>query len=154
MVILLTIIHVLVCLFMILVVLLQSGKAADIAGAFGGMGSQTTFGPRGAATALSKATTVAAALFFLTSLSLAIVETRMAARGRGSASALDKLKTTAPVTQPAPANPGQIKIPVQIPVDSQGNQTGPVQVVPEGMNVQGGTPSAPAQPASAAPAKK
>ena len=54
---LLTIIHVLVCVFLIIVVLLQSGKAADLAGAFGGMGSQTAFGPRGSATLLSKATT-------------------------------------------------------------------------------------------------
>jgi len=64
---LLTILHVVVCLFLIIVVLLQSGKAADLAGAFGGMGSQTAFGPRGAATVLSKATTTAAVLFMLTS---------------------------------------------------------------------------------------
>ena len=56
---LLTFLHVLVCLFLIVVVLLQSGKAADLAGAFGGMGSQTAFGPRGSATLLSKATTIA-----------------------------------------------------------------------------------------------
>ena len=60
MVILLTIIHYIVCIFLIIVVLLQSGKAADLAGAFGGMGSQTVFGPRGSATVLSKATTGAA----------------------------------------------------------------------------------------------
>jgi preprotein translocase subunit SecG len=47
-------------LFLVIVVLLQSGKTADLAGAFGGMGSQTAFGPRGSATLLSKATTVAA----------------------------------------------------------------------------------------------
>ena len=46
-------IHVVVCLFLIIVILLQSGKAADLAGAFGGMGSQTAFGPRGSATLLS-----------------------------------------------------------------------------------------------------
>ena len=63
MVVLLTIVHVIVCLFLVVVVLLQSGKAADLAGAFGGMGSQTVFGPRGSATVLSKATTIAAALF-------------------------------------------------------------------------------------------
>ena len=55
---LLTIVHVVVCLFLIIVILLQSGKAADLAGAFGGMGSQTAFGPRGSATLLSKATTI------------------------------------------------------------------------------------------------
>src|SRR5437868_13173665 len=61
MTIVLTIIHVVVCFFLVVVVLLQSGKAADLAGAFGGMGSQTVFGPRGSATVLSRATTVAAA---------------------------------------------------------------------------------------------
>src|ERR1700710_1484628 len=74
--ILLTIVHVLVCLFLIVVVLLQSGKAADLAGAFGGMGSQTAFGPRGSATLLSKATTLSAVLFMLTSISLSILATR------------------------------------------------------------------------------
>jgi preprotein translocase subunit SecG len=76
MVILITIVHVIVCLFLAVVVLLQSGKAADLAGAFGGMGSQTVFGPRGSATVLSKATTIAAALFMLTSLSLSVLSTR------------------------------------------------------------------------------
>src|ERR1700729_1056733 len=71
--ILLTVIHVIVCIFLAVVVLLQSGKAADLAGAFGGMGSQTVFGPRGTATVLSKATTIAAALFMITSLSLGIL---------------------------------------------------------------------------------
>lgn len=80
---LLTIIHVIVCLFLIIVVLLQSGKAADLAGAFGGMGSQTAFGPRGAATILSKATTIAAILFMVGSLSLAILYTRQGS-GAGS----------------------------------------------------------------------
>ncbi len=76
MVILLTIVHVLVSFFLIIVVLLQSGKAADLAGAFGGMGSQTAFGPRGAATVLSKATTTAAVLFMLTSITLGIWQGR------------------------------------------------------------------------------
>src|SRR5208283_4152554 len=76
MVILVTILHVIVCVFLAVVVLLQSGKAADLAGAFGGMGSQTVFGPRGSATVLSKATTIAATLFMVTSLSLSILATR------------------------------------------------------------------------------
>ena len=89
MTIILTIIHVIVCFFLVIVVLLQSGKAADLAGAFGGMGSQTAFGPRGSATLLSKATTIAAALFMVTSLSLAILATRNAG---SSGSVLDKSK--------------------------------------------------------------
>jgi preprotein translocase subunit SecG len=74
--ILLTFIHVVVCLFLIIVVLLQSGKAADLSAAFGGQGSQTAFGPRGTATALSKATTFSAVAFMVTSLSLSILATR------------------------------------------------------------------------------
>lgn len=107
MIVFLTIIHVLVCFFLVIVVLLQSGKAADLAGAFGGMGSQTAFGPRGSATVLSKATTVAAVLFMLTSLSLAIIATRTS----GTPTVLDRAKpaTTqqqkAPSQQPVPAKP-------------------------------------------------
>jgi len=101
MTILLTIIHVIVCLFLVIVVLLQSGKAADLAGAFGGMGSQTAFGPRGAATVLSKATTIAAALFMVTSLSLAIIAPRNVG---GSGSVLER--TTGATKKAAPATPG------------------------------------------------
>jgi preprotein translocase subunit SecG len=96
----LTIIHVLVCVFMVVVVLLQSGKAADLAGAFGGMGSQTTFGPRGTATALSKATAIAAVLFMVTSLSLAILATR----SRGSESSILDSQHPKPVST-LPAQP-------------------------------------------------
>ncbi|UCH93994.1 MAG: preprotein translocase subunit SecG [Candidatus Aminicenantes bacterium] len=66
-------IHIVVSLLLVIVVLLQSGKAADLAGAFGGMGSQSTFGPRGAATFLSKLTTTLAVLFMVTSLTLFII---------------------------------------------------------------------------------
>ena len=79
--ILILLIHIVVCIFLIIVVLLQSGKAADLAGAFGGMGSQTTFGPRGSATLLSRATTISAVLFMITSLSLSILATRNAGLG-------------------------------------------------------------------------
>src|SRR5215471_491881 len=76
MVILITLVHILVCLFLIIVVLLQSGQSGDIAAAFGGMGSQTAFGPRGAATVLTKATTWCAVIFMLTSITLSIVASR------------------------------------------------------------------------------
>jgi preprotein translocase subunit SecG len=95
--ILLTVIHVIVCLILIVVVLLQSGKAADLAGAFGGMGSQATFGPRGTATLLSKVTTASAVLFMVTSLSLSILGTRNV--GSGS-SVTDKIKTTTKKADP------------------------------------------------------
>ncbi len=67
---LVTIIHVVVCLILVIAVLLQSGKAADLAGAFGGAGSQTAFGPRGSATVLAKVTEISAILFMITSLGL------------------------------------------------------------------------------------
>ncbi len=71
MLILIVTLHVLASLVLILVVLLQSGKAGDLASTFGSTGSQTAFGARGAATFLTKATTVSAVLFMCTSLSLA-----------------------------------------------------------------------------------
>jgi preprotein translocase subunit SecG len=70
---LLVVIHVIISLFLIGVVLLQTGKSADLAGAFGGQGSQTAFGPRGAANLLTKLTTYAAVLFMITAISLTIV---------------------------------------------------------------------------------
>ncbi len=71
--ILFTIVHVLVCLFLILVVLAQQGKGQDLASAFGGAGSQTAFGARGTATLLSKITAGAAAVFMITSLTLSFL---------------------------------------------------------------------------------
>lgn len=69
-------IHIIVCIVLILAVLLQSGKAADLAGAFGGGGSQTVFGPRGAGSILSMATTICAVLFMFTSLGLWILSAK------------------------------------------------------------------------------
>lgn len=73
---LVVLLHVLICLVLIIAVLLQSGKAADLAGSFGGVGSQTAFGPRGATTLLAKVTTGAAVLFMLTSIGLWILSTK------------------------------------------------------------------------------
>jgi len=99
---LITIVHIFVCFFLIIVVLLQSGKSGDIAAAFGGMGSQTAFGPRGAATALSKATTWSAVIFMVTSITLSI----FAVRRSGSNSVLQGLKPAQTKSQPAkPATP-------------------------------------------------
>ena len=131
MIILLTILHVLVCLVLIFVVLLQSGKAADLAGAFGGMGSQTAFGPRGAATVLSKATTVAAALFMMTSLALSIVATR----GSGStATVLDK----APARQQDKKDPDANRPSVTLTPEGSGKSvTVPLNLPPD-PNAKGG----------------
>ncbi|MHB8882228.1 MAG: preprotein translocase subunit SecG [Thermodesulfovibrionales bacterium] len=117
---LLLVVHIIVCLFLVFIVLIQSGKGAELGAAFGGSG-QTLFGARGAATVLGKLTTGAAIIFMLTSLSLAVV----ASKG-GS------VIKTVPVRTDASA---QKNIP-QIPVGS-----GPVQ---------GSQPAAPAVPAAPA----
>jgi preprotein translocase subunit SecG len=130
--ILVLLIHIVVCLFLIVVILLQSGKAADLAGAFGGMGSQTAFGPRGSATLLSKATTASAAIFMVTSLTLSILATRNA--GLATTVLEDQpvksipVKTTpVPVTQPqAPSK----TLTIPLPPRDEKNTKGPVPVVP------------------------
>jgi preprotein translocase subunit SecG len=106
--------HVLVCGLLIIVVLLQSGEAADLAGAFGGAGSQTAFGPRGAATFLSKATTWCAIMFMLTSMALTMHQnTPGAVAGRSVLQQFSKTSKppaipAAPAT-PAPAAPAPSK---------------------------------------------
>jgi preprotein translocase subunit SecG len=99
MVIFITIVHIIVCVFLIGVVLLQSGQSADIAAAFGGMGSQTAFGPRSAANALTRATTIAAIIFMLTSFTLAV----MASRAGSSTGGSSVLGNTPAQQQQAPA---------------------------------------------------
>jgi preprotein translocase subunit SecG len=89
---LITFVHVIVCAILIVVVLLQHGKSADIAATFGGLGSQTAFGPRGTATALSRLTTWCAIIFMLTSISLTI----FASRRGGSNSIMNDVKQSAP----------------------------------------------------------
>ncbi len=100
MVTLIVVLHVVVCIFLIVVVLLQSGKAGDIAAAFGGMGSQTAFGPRGGATLLSKATTWSAIIFMLTSITLSIYSSR-----RQASTILNTSGQTQQQKAPAPQQP-------------------------------------------------
>jgi preprotein translocase subunit SecG len=90
------VLHVIVCLFLIGVVLLQQGRSADLAGAFGGQGSQTAFGPRAAANVLTRLTTWSAIIFMLTSISLTVLYQR----STGSHSVLEGVKP-APVSAPA-----------------------------------------------------
>lgn len=102
--------HIMICGLLIVVVLLQSGEAADLAGAFGGAGSQTAFGPRGAATFLSKATTWCAIMFMLTSMALTMHQNRVA--GVSGSSVLQQFSKPAKPAAPAPApNP----MPAQAP---------------------------------------
>lgn len=103
----LVVLHVAVCLVLMGVILLQSGEAADLAGAFGGSGSQTAFGPRGAATFLSRATTWCAVMFMFTSMALAVhVRTTSGGAGR---SILEQFSKPAPKSAaPAPIPPSQL----------------------------------------------
>ena len=112
---LLHIFYVPVCLFLILVVLLQTGKRADLAGAFGGGGSQTAFGARGAATLLTKVTTIAAVTFMLLALTLSIMASRQGGIG---GSVLDEV----------PASTG---VPLEAPVDLTAQPEALERAVPE-----------------------
>jgi len=105
---LLTTFFVLNCLVLVVVVLLQSGKAADLAGAFGGAGSQTAFGPRGAATVLSQATTWCAVMFMVCALALVVRVDRSVEQGGSVLQQFSKPAQTVPAPPntpaPAPAN--------------------------------------------------
>jgi preprotein translocase subunit SecG len=96
----LSIVHVLIASGLILLVLLQSGKGADIGAAFGGGSSQTVFGGRGAATFLSKATTVMAVLFMVMSIALTL-----RASQRGGTSVVPEERPKPASSAPAPAVP-------------------------------------------------
>ena len=90
------------CLVLIIVVLLQSGKAADLAGAFGGAGSQTAFGPRGAATILSQATTWCAIMFMVCAMALVLRIDRAESQGGSVLQNFSKpAAKTIPATPPA-----------------------------------------------------
>jgi preprotein translocase subunit SecG len=99
------IIQVIVSLFLILVVLLQQGKSADWSGTFGGGSSQTAFGQRGSATLLSKATTVAAILFMVSSLTLTILTSRPGSRSVVPANVTTPASAPAATTPPATSTP-------------------------------------------------
>jgi len=111
-----TIIHVIICIVLILAVLLQSGKAADLAGAFGGGGSQTAFGPRGQATLLSKVTTIGAVLFMVTSLNLWILSGR-AGKSAVSGVAAPAETAQAPAAKAPEAKPQTNAAGTQVPAD-------------------------------------
>jgi preprotein translocase subunit SecG len=129
------------CLVLIMVVLLQSGKAADLAGAFGGAGSQTAFGPRGAATILSQATTWCAVMFMVCALAMVLHTDKALVQGGGSV--LQNVSKPAPKKAPAttPATPAAPQPNTQAPSQQPATQQ-PAQQAP-----------AASQPASAPPKK-
>lgn len=141
--------HVIICLVLMAVILLQSGEAADLAGAFGGSGSQTAFGPRGAATFLSRATTWCAVMFMFTSLVLtAHVQTAAGAGGHSVLEQFSKPTKSAPAQPgaPAPVIPGQPQPAAPAPAT-------PSQSAPPAQPAQPAVPSVPPAQAPPAPAK-
>ena len=102
------VLHIIACLFLIGVVLLQQGKGQDLAAAFGGGGTQTAFGPRGSANMLSRATTILAGVFMVTSLALSMLRPR-------ESSILDQVSPTAAPSAAASAAPGAAAPVVTVP---------------------------------------
>jgi preprotein translocase subunit SecG len=129
---LLTTFFVLNCLVLIIVVLLQSGKAADLAGAFGGAGSQTAFGPRGAASVLSQATTWCAIMFMVCALAMVVRVDRSVENGEGGGSILQQFSKPATKTTPAPANSAPVPATQQpaAPQSSAPSQPQPAPATP------------------------
>jgi len=104
--------HIVICGLLIVVIMLQSGEAADLAGAFGGAGSQTAFGPRGAATFLSKATTWCAIMFMLTSMALTMHQnTTLSSAGSSVLQQFSKTSKQPAPAVPAPAAPASAPAP-------------------------------------------
>ncbi len=125
---LIIVLHVIVCVALILIVLLQTGKGADIGAVFGGGSSQTLFGSSGAGTFLSKVTIGAAVVFMLTSITLSYFS------GRGA-----PVQRSIMSEQPAPAAP---EVPVQpAPASPEGAQETPVKETPAA-DSQGAVPEA------------
>ena len=116
------IIHVVVCLLLVLIVLLQSGKGADLAGAFGGGGSQTAFGARGTATFLSKLTTGAAVVFMLTSFTLSLLTSQNESRS---------IMQDAPTTSTQQSSPSENPTAGEVPQSSE-SISAPAQKDPAG----------------------
>lgn len=131
------------CLVLIVVVLLQSGKAADLAGAFGGAGSQTAFGPRGAANVLSKATTWCAVMFMLCAFAMVLRTDKAVGQGN---SILERVSRPAPKPAPATTPGAPTKTPATTPTTTPSTPQSNTQPASQ-------PPAAASQPAPAPPKK-
>ncbi|MCU1315092.1 MAG: protein translocase subunit secG [Candidatus Acidoferrum typicum] len=131
------------CLVLIVVVLLQSGKAADLAGAFGGAGSQTAFGPRGAANVLSKATTWCAVMFMLCAFAMVLRTDKAVGQGN---SILERVSRPAPKPAPATTPGAPTKTPATTPATTPSTPQSNTQPASQ-------PPAAASQPAPAPPKK-
>jgi preprotein translocase subunit SecG len=120
---LIVVLHVIACLFLIAVVLLQQGKGQDLASAFGGGGTQTAFGPRGSATVLSRATAILAGVFVVTSLSLSIVRPK-------ASGVLDQVSEPAAAASPAASAAPKTTPPVPAPAAAATPSAAPAETAP------------------------
>jgi preprotein translocase subunit SecG len=146
---LLTTFFIMNCLVLIIVVLLQSGKAADLAGAFGGAGSQTAFGPRGAATLLSQATTWCAVMFMVCAMALVL---RVDKVGGTGGSVLEKFSKPAPAkTAPVPAIPAPQSNPTPAPATTPSSTP---QTAPQSNSTSTPASKAPASAPASQPKKQ
>jgi preprotein translocase subunit SecG len=135
---LIILLHITACLFLIAVVLLQQGKGQDLASAFGGGGTQAAFGPRGSATVLSRATTILAGVFMVTSLALSLVKPH-------AAGILDQVQTGTTTASPKPA-PVPPASPAQVPGSSAPAGSAPPQsAAPAQSAPQSSAPAVPAE---------
>lgn len=116
-------VHVLACLFLIGVVLLQQGKGQDLASAFGGGGTQTAFGPRGSANVLSRATTILAGVFMVTSLALTMLRPH-------TSSLLDQVPSAAPSSAASPLAEAPAKTTAPPAAPAGGSSPAPVASPP------------------------
>jgi preprotein translocase subunit SecG len=138
------------CLVLIIVVLLQSGKAADLAGAFGGAGSQTAFGPRGAANVLSKATTWCAIMFMVCAFALVLRTDK--AVGQGS-SILERVSQPAPKSAPAKTPAAPVTTPATTPATTPTTTPSTTSSTSQPNSKPASQPPAASQPAQAPPKK-
>ena len=143
MVVFFTILHVVLCIFMIFVILLQPGKDAGMGAALGGGAATSAFGGRGAVTFLSKLTAVCAGLFFLTSLGLSFVGVRGSVTSNLAKAAAAK---SAPAAAPAPGSAA--------PTPAPDAQATPKASDAEPAPAAAPAPAAPTSPAAPAPAQK
>ena len=142
---LVTTVHIIVCLFIVIVVLLQSGTSGDISAAFGGQGSQTAFGPRGAATLLSRATTWCAVMFMVCAMALVL---RVDKAGGTGGSVLERTSKPAPAKS-APATPAPV---TPAPQSNTTPTPAPAQATPQTTPQSNSTPAS--KPPASAPASQ